>query len=173
MLRAMRLQPGDSVLDCTLGRATDALIAAWKVGPQGRVVGLEKSRLLAEMTIHGLQHDVDPSRELTALLRQVEAHCADYNLSLPSLPEGSFDVVYFDPIFDQPLEQSPAMGPLRALADASPLSPEAVAQARRAARRCVVIKQRKGSGLWETIKVDEIVSGAGSPIEYGVLLAGE
>jgi len=169
MLRAMGLQPGDGVLDCTLGRATDALVAAWKAGPEGRIVGIEKSRLLAELTIHGLAHYVDPSRELTALLRHIEAHCGDYSVVLPTLPDDAFEVVYFDPIFDQPLEASQAMAPLRELADASPLAPAAVAEARRVARRCVVIKQRRGSALWEQIPVDETIAGGIAKVEYGVI----
>jgi len=173
MLQAMRLQAGDSVLDCTLGRATDAVVAAWKAGPEGRVVGYEKSRVLAELTRHGLAHYVDTSRELTALLRRIEGHWGDYNLVLPALPQGAYDVVYFDPIFDQPLELSHAMAPLRVLADCSPLSPAAVAQARRVARRCVVIKQRRGTALWNQYGVTEIISGGGSArVEYGVIAVG-
>jgi len=169
LLRAMRLQAGDSVLDCTLGRATDAIICAWRVGPEGRVLGLERSLLLAELTRHGLRHHVDPSRELTALLRHIEVACADHRAFLPECPDDSFEVVYFDPIFHEPVEQAHAMAPLRALADASPLSPEAVREARRDARRCVVIKQKKGTPLWDEIAVDEVVSGGSSHVEYGVL----
>jgi 16S rRNA (guanine1516-N2)-methyltransferase len=173
MLRAMRLQAGDRVLDCTLGRATDALVAAWKVGPEGRVVGYEHARVLAALTIYGLAHYVDPSRELTTLLRRIEGHQGDYNVILPTLPDGAFEVVYFDPLFDQPLELSQAMVPLRALADPSPLTAAAVAEARRVAGRSVVIKQRRGTQLWNQIAVDEVVSGGGSArVEYGVIDAG-
>ncbi|MBU0606825.1 MAG: class I SAM-dependent methyltransferase [Armatimonadetes bacterium] len=172
MLQAMRLQPGDRVLDCTLGRATDAVVAAWQAGPEGRVVGLEKSRVLAELTVDGLAHYVDPSRELTSLLRRIEARWADHNTTLPDLPDAAYEVVYFDPIFDQPLERSHAMSPLRELADASPLSPAAVAEARRVAARAVVIKQRRGTALWSQLAVDEVISGGGSSrVEYGVVAA--
>jgi hypothetical protein len=169
LLRAMGLQEGDSVLDCTLGRATDAVLCAWRVGPQGRVRGLEKSRLVAELTRHGLQHHVDPSRELTGLLRRIEVVCADYNEYLAACPSDDFEAVYFDPIFHEPVEQAPAMAPLRALADPSPLSPQAVQEARRVARRTVVIKQKRGTPLWDEIPVDEVVAGASSHVEYGVL----
>lgn len=172
MLQAMRLQPGDRVLDCTLGRATDAVVAAWQAGPEGLVVGLEKSRVLAELTVDGLAHYVDPSRELTSLLRRIEARWADHNTTLPDLPDAAYEVVYFDPIFDQPLERSHAMSPLRELADASPLSPAAVAEARRVAARAVVIKQRRGTALWSQLAVDEVISGGGSSrVEYGVVAA--
>lgn len=172
MLQAMDLQPGDHVLDCTLGRAADAVVAAWKAGPQGRVLGLEKARILAELTIDGLEHYQDSSRALTALLRRLEARWADYNDFLSACGDDSFDVVYFDPIFDQPLERSQAMAPLRALADASPLSPEALRQAERVARKRVVIKQRKGSGLWAALGVKHFAGSPGSRVEYGIVMVG-
>lgn len=172
MLQAMNLQNGNTVLDCTLGRASDATICAWKVGPEGRVLGLEKSRILAELTMDGLQHYQDPSHKLTALLRRIEAVCADYNEYLPKCADSSFDVVYFDPIFHDPLERSQAMAPLRELADPGTLKAPAVAQAQRVARRCVVIKQRKGTPLWAELGVEHIQGSPGGRVEYGVLEAG-
>lgn len=170
MLQAMGLELSQSVLDCTLGRASDAILAAWKVGPEGRVVGLEKSRLLAELTIDGLAHYHDPSPRLTELLRRIEATCADHQLVLPTLGDSSFDVVYFDPIFDRPLLDSTAMTPLRALADPGALTPEALREALRVARRRVVVKQRKGTQLWTDLQPDETISGGAAKIEYGVFL---
>jgi hypothetical protein len=41
LLRHSELRAGDAVLDCTLGLAGDALVAARAVGSSGRVVGLE------------------------------------------------------------------------------------------------------------------------------------
>lgn len=171
MLRAMDLREGDSVLDCTLGRASDAAVCAWRVGPRGRVVGLEKSRILAELTIDGLQHYEDTSARMTDLLRRIEAHCADYHEYLPTCADGSFDIVYFDPIFHDPLELSQAMAPLRALADGSPLSPEAVHEAQRVARRRVVIKQRRFTPLWRQLGVTEIVGSPKGRVEYGIIMA--
>ena len=55
MVIAMSLQPGDEVLDCTLGRACDAIVASWVVGERGRIVGIEVSPLVAELTIDGLK----------------------------------------------------------------------------------------------------------------------
>lgn len=172
MLRAMDLRENDSVLDCTLGRASDAMLCAWKVGPQGRVLGLEKSRILAELTIDGLRRYEDSSPRMTELLRRVEAVCADYNDYLPTCATGSFDIVYFDPIFHDPLEGSQAMAPLRALADSSPLSPAAVTEAQRVARRRVVIKQRRGTPLWNELGVSDILGAPKARVEYGIIPAG-
>ncbi|NPV47641.1 MAG: class I SAM-dependent methyltransferase [Armatimonadetes bacterium] len=171
MIQAMDAQPGDEVLDCTLGRASDALLVSWVVGETGRVVGLEASAVLAALVRDGIARYADPSAALTAALRRIRCQWADYREYLPECPDGAFDVVYFDPLFDEPLETSPAMAPLRLLAERAPLTAETVAEAARVARRRVVIKQRRGSGLWHRIPVDRVVHGRSARVEYGVRLA--
>lgn len=170
MITAMRLRPSDTVLDCTLGRATDATVASHMVGPVGRVVGIEKVPVISWLTIQGLQHYEIKDAATREAMRRVEAYCADYTEFLPAQAEGSFDVVYFDPVFDQPLAGSSGMIPLRQLASDEPVTPEALTQARRVARRYVVIKQRIGTALWKELPFHfEIVAGGSSRIEYGVL----
>ncbi len=172
MITAMQLRPGDTVLDGTLGRGTDATVASHVVGPAGRVVGLEKVPLLAWLTIEGLQHYEIKDAATREAMRRVEAYCADYTEFLPTQAEGSFDVVYFDPVFDQPLEGSSGMIPLRQIASDEPVTPKAIGQARRVARRCVVIKQRVGTALWEELPFEfAFVSGGKSRIEYGAVEA--
>ena len=61
------------------------------------------------------------------------------------------------------------MAPLRALADQASLSGRAVPEARRVARRRVVIKQRRGTPLWEELGVTEIIGSPKSRLEYGVI----
>eukprot|EP00966_Prymnesium_polylepis_P207626 4809377-Prymnesium_polylepis.1 len=55
------------------------------------------------------------------------------------MPSGSADVVYFDPMFRRPTKSSTAFDVLRTLAHKDSLSHEALAQARRVARRAVVV----------------------------------
>ena len=172
MITAMALGPGDSVLDCTLGRAADAIVAAHVVGDTGRIVGLEVVPVIAQLTIAGVAEYEDQSPIVTAAMRRIDAHQASYAEYLPTCPDDAFDIVYFDPIFDQPLLLSEAMAPLRAVADHSPLPPEMLTEAVRVARRRVVIKQRKGSALWERLGVTTLIAGPGSRVEYGVVEAG-
>jgi len=170
MITAMGLADGDEVLDCTLGRGADAIVASWIVGPKGKVVGVEKVPLLAQLTIDGLQnYEIKPT-DVAAALRRIQAHPADYNHYLPKSGTDSFDVVYFDPIFDEPLERSQDMAVLRALGDEEPVSVEAIEQALRVARRAVVIKQRAGTALWQQLPFSvQLTSGTTSRIEYGVI----
>jgi hypothetical protein len=172
MITALGIGPGDSVLDCTLGRGADATVAAYVVGTTGRVVGVEKVPVLAALTVEGLRHYEIADDDTRAAMRRVEAYCGDYAEFLPRQAEGSYDAVYFDPIFEQMVEGASAMIPLRRLASHEPLTAPALAQAQRVARRRVVIKQPSGSPLWERLGLDvRIVAGGKSHVEYGVLEA--
>jgi len=75
----------------------------------------------------------------------VEAVRADAHAYLRSLPSGSFDVVFFDPMFEKPKKSQPAFEMLRRFAEHAPLTPETLEEARRVARRWVVVKGSKYS----------------------------
>lgn len=169
LLQALDLAPGDTLLDCTLGRASDALVCAWALGDTGRIVGLEVSPVIAALTLDGLTHYEDPSALLTACLRRIEGHWADYHTTLALCPDRACDVVYFDPLFHAAVTEAQAMGPLRELADPAPLTAEALAQAARVARRRVVIKQRRGTPLWRELGLTAIQGSSSGRVEYGVL----
>lgn len=140
MVRVMGLKPGDNVLDCTAGFCADSLVAQMAVGQQGRVVALEKSLPVYLVANHGLRHYSGPER-LRELARAIELRHADFREYLEALPPGSFDVVYFDPMFSKPILEAAALRPLRPLAFHRPLTREDIALASRVARRRVVVKQ--------------------------------
>ncbi|MFQ5808903.1 MAG: class I SAM-dependent methyltransferase [Armatimonadota bacterium] len=171
MLTAMALQPGDTVLDCTLGRGSDAIVASHVAGEAGRVVGLEIVPIIAALTRHGLRHYESGVARLDEPMRRIEVHCADYRPHLAGCEPGAFDVVYFDPIFTSPVEKSQSMIPLRALADKGTVTPDVLAVARRVARRRVVVKNVVGSRLWTELGIVQLVKGSSSRIEYGIVEA--
>ncbi len=135
LVRLCELQPGDSVLDGTLGLGSDALICARVVGPKGRVIGVEASLPLFVLASEGLKRDppfpdsaaIDVRRG-TALevLRSLESH--------------SLDCVIFDPMFDLPKASTPSFNMLRRYASHEPLDEVTLAEARRVAKRWVVVK---------------------------------
>lgn len=140
LVRVAELRAGDHFLDCTLGLGQDALVAALVAGPSGRVVGLEKSLALHAVVSEGLavyEYGPDSCR--------VEPVHADADTYLRSLPSGSFDVVFFDPMFEKPRKSQPAFEMLRRFAEHAPLTPETLEEARRVARRWVVVKGSKYS----------------------------
>jgi hypothetical protein len=172
MIAAMGLAPGMSVLDCTLGLATDAIVASYAAGEEGRVVGLESSPLIAAIAADGLAGFTSDRPELTAALRRIAVVTADYNAYLPTLPAASFDVVYFDPMFRRPVRSSSSMQPVRHLADHRPVSAAALDAARRVARRRVVMKEAGGSGEFARLGFATVVGGRYSSVNYGVLETG-
>jgi 16S rRNA (guanine1516-N2)-methyltransferase len=172
LVMALALQPGDRALDCTLGRGIDAIVIASVVGEGGEVVGLEKVPVLALLAAHGLESYAEATTAVRVAMRRVRVTQADYGDFLPQLPDASFDVVYFDPVFDQPVDTSATMRPLRHLAADDPVTADALAQARRVARRRVVIKQRRDTPLWTELPPDDVIRGRKSRIEYGVFVAG-
>ena len=140
-LSAVDLSPGETLLDCTLGFASESALASLALGETGKVVGLESEPVLAEITRRGLQTFVLRSAPLTAALRRIEVITADNHLYLEFCETNAFDVVYFDPFFDERLSGSEAsISPLFVFGNPTPLSPDAVEDARRVARRRVVIK---------------------------------
>ena len=134
------LQAGDAVLDCTLGLAQDAMVAAQAVGAAGRVTGLEKSLALCVLAAEGLA-----SFDLGPASARVEVLHADAAVLLRDLASGSYDAVLLDPMFESPRRSQPAFEMLRRFAEHAPLTAEVLAQARRVARRCVVVKGARAS----------------------------
>lgn len=167
LVRALALQPGSKVLDCTLGLASDAAVAACVAGPTGRVVGLEASLLLHCAVRHGLAHYECKTPLLTDALRRVEAVHAEAGSYLAHCERNSFDVVYFDPMFRHPVQGSKAMEALRPLSLEAPLNPKTVELALQVAPR-VVIKERS-EYLLKEYGCREFVGGKYSRVKFGII----
>lgn len=135
LLRWSELKPGDSILDCTLGLAADALVAARAVGPGGRVVGLEKSLPLYALASEGLA--TWPYHPESARVEVIHADALEY---LSHVEPGSFDCVLIDPMFDRPRASTPSFDMLRRYAESAPFPSAALHRAARVARRWVLIK---------------------------------
>lgn len=180
-LEATGLQNGDFFLDATLGLGSDALIGAWAVGEEGRVLALEQSPFLAAFIRDGLLHFSEflpkvknpDKQQAWALLAQaagrVEVCWAEHGAYLKDLPSRSVEVVYFDPMFRRTVKQSASIHPLHSWAEHKPLDPEAVAEACRVTRKRVVLKERKDSPEFKRLGFTVLPGGRYSPVDYGVI----
>ncbi|WP_123040674.1 class I SAM-dependent methyltransferase [Cohnella candidum] len=137
--------PGDSVLDCTAGLASDALVFSHAVGAEGRVTAIEASRLLYVIVREGLNAADTGVPEADEACRRVELRHGNHAEMLLGMPDRSVDIVYFDPMFERPVETSASLQPLRSHAFHEPLSEETVREAKRVARKSVVLKNTSGS----------------------------
>lgn len=172
MLAAMKLTAGASVLDCTLGLGADAIVTAFATGSAGQVVGLEKSPVLAALVAHGLSNYATDIKSLEAAMRLIKVINADHFEYLQAQPSAAFDVVYFDPMFRQPVNASTGIKPLRLLAEGASLEKKAIEVALRVASKRVVIKERRGSTEFERLGCQWVEGSASSPVAYGIIEVG-
>lgn len=148
MLSACQIQSGDTVLDATVGLGSDSIVFSHAVGASGRVVGLESERMIALLVADGLSKWQGTS-SLTEAMRRVEIVACNHLSYLKEQPEKSFDVVYFDPMFELAIEESSGISGMREFANHTPLQQVAIDEALRVARRRVVLKEGKTGKLYE------------------------
>lgn len=136
VLLAGEVRPGDAVLDGTLGRGHDALVLE-QAG--AKVTGVEKSLPLYAWTSLGLAQRGSTVRCLHGDARDV----------LRGLPDGAFDVVFFDPMFSKRAHHEAGFSLVRRHGEPAPLDAATLGEARRVARRWVVVKAAPGAAdLW-------------------------
>lgn len=137
---------GDSVLDCTAGLGSDAIVFSYASGQEGKVIALESEPILCAVVREGLRTYETIHPDVNEAFRRIELQCANHMDWLAELPDKSVDIVYFDPMFRRPMHDSSALAPLRGLANNGALDAEAVHQAKRVARKTVVLKEHRDSG---------------------------
>jgi hypothetical protein len=180
-LQACDITEGDTFLDATMGLASDTLIAAWAVGEKGKVMALEVSSLIHMLVDDGL-HRLEKLRPpgtskekeeawdiLSRTSSRIETRCCHHRRFLEELPDAAVDIIYFDPMFRQTVEQSAAIKPLKNWSNSEPLSPDTIQQACRVARKRVVMKERKTSGEFERLGFEISAGSRYNPIAFGTI----
>ena len=169
MVEAMDLKPKMSVLDCTLGLGTDATVASYIVGENGKVVGLESATLIYLITKYGLANFNHDNIAINHSLRRIESFNLHYLDYLKAQGDNSFDIVYFDPMFRKPIQDSANFKPMRAIANMEQLKSKALVEALRVAKKRVVIKETKDSMEFKRLNISQIYGGKYSSVSYGVI----
>ncbi|MEC2183973.1 class I SAM-dependent methyltransferase [Bacillus spizizenii] len=170
MLRAAGLSEGDTFLDCTLGLGSDAIIASMAVGETGSVIGIEKNHLVSVLVRAGLHSWETGIEELQAAMRRIQVKNGDCFEYIKQLTDNSVDVVYFDPMFHEPVETSDGIAPLRDLAEDSVLDEGCIKEAVRAARKSVVLKDHWKSPRFEQFGFN-VMKRKTALFHYGVIQA--
>ncbi|MBW5448197.1 SAM-dependent methyltransferase [Cohnella sp. CFH 77786] len=160
--------PGDSILDCTAGLASDAIVFSHAVGAGGQVTAIEASPLLYAVVREGLQTARTGLPEADEACRRIAVRLGDHAEVLRSLADRSVDIVYFDPMFERPVQASASLLPLRSHARHDPLSEETVREAVRVARKSVLLKNAGGSAEFSRLGFVQARVSA-SAVSYGVI----
>jgi hypothetical protein len=167
LIEAAGITPGDSVLDCTLGLGADSIVMAYFC--QGPVLALETSSAIAYTVKWGMQLYNSVMPWLDEAIKRVNVMNRDYLSYLLSLPDRCYDVVYFDPMFRKPLFKSKTLSPVRMLGDHEPLSPEAVREACRVAKKRVLIKERAGSPEFQRLGCCRTAGSVHNQVHFGII----
>ncbi|WP_018755595.1 class I SAM-dependent methyltransferase [Paenibacillus terrigena] len=168
MLDIADIQPGDTVLDCTAGLGSDSIVFSYGVGIRGRVISLESQLPLFALVREGLQTYQTEVEAMNEAMRRIQMKHVSHDAYLRELPDRSVDVVYFDPMFREPLMDSSALNSLRDLANHAALTEESIEHAKRVARKSVVLKEQRDSSEFERLGFS-CVHRNPSKITYGVI----
>ncbi len=137
---AAQLQREMTFLDCTLGLASDSIVASFLVGKKGRVTGIEGQKYLAYIVKEGLRSwDSGLPQMKEAMERINVVHSTAYEF-LKNQPDSSVDCIYFDPMFEEKILESDGIKALGNFALYDELDEATMAEAVRVARRRVVLK---------------------------------
>jgi tRNA1(Val) A37 N6-methylase TrmN6 len=139
------ISEGDTVLDCTAGLASDSIVFAYAVGSTGQVIALESEATLVLLLREGLSRYESPVSALNEAMRRVQIEHADHLEYLQQMEAQSVDYIYLDPMFRNPVVESSAMSPLREIANKQAIRPETIAEAKRVARKKIIMKELKES----------------------------
>ncbi|WP_096154364.1 class I SAM-dependent methyltransferase [Bacillus sp. FJAT-45066] len=148
-LQATKLTSSMTFLDCTLGLASDSIIASIITGEKGKVVGIESNFFLSFLVKTGLQQWDTDIEDFNNAMRRITVVNSDHTSFLESLPSNSFDVVYFDPMFELQIEESNGISPLKSIATYSSFHDYIFKEALRVAKERVVLKDHWKSGKFE------------------------
>ena len=146
LMTACQLKEGMTFLDCTLGLASDTLVANYIVVPTGKVISLEKSFPLSVLVREGLQYyATNENPEWKTMIDQVSIINTDNLDYLKQCPDESVDVVYFDFMFNQSVESSHGIKIIKPIVSYDVMTEEHVQEALRVAKERVVVKSSYGN----------------------------
>jgi 16S rRNA G966 N2-methylase RsmD len=170
MIQAMALQRGERVLDCTMGMGTDAIVASHIVGAEGNVTAVESETAIYHLVKYGLAtYELPGHPYLTESMRRIHTVHDESLEYLKQVPDHTFHIVYFDPMFRVPVKRSSGIAAIRELSNANPLTIDHIDQAKRVSQRAVVMKERPSSAEFQRLGFTELPSTRGASVAYGVI----
>ncbi|MBC8134416.1 MAG: class I SAM-dependent methyltransferase [Fibrella sp.] len=173
LIEATEAAPGDVILDCTLGYASEATLLAYVVGETGEVHGVEAVPELGVVVRAGLQTVTTGRPVLNEAMRRVRVVHLGPNIEyLRACPDQRYDVIYFDPFFESVLEESQPFAPIRLFGDHARLTPETITEAVRVARRRVVVKTTRWSETFADLGITERLESRNGKVAYGIVRVG-
>ena len=164
-IEACCLEPGTSLLDCTLGLGSDAIVASYVIGDGGCIIALEAAQEIALITGSGLRNFFNQSQKIVSAMRRIEVTNIDSRIYLLNTPKEQFDCIYFDPMFRRPKLTSSGLNMIRPFARIDEIRMEDITLALEKTKKYVVVKETSLSFL-KTLQPNEILGGQNAKIFY-------
>ncbi|MCD6550846.1 class I SAM-dependent methyltransferase [Thermotoga sp.] len=168
LIETLQPEGNEVVLDTTFGLGSEAILMAAFL-PKGKVIGLEGSVHIYTVVKYGMKHFETDIKWLKEALKRIELYHTDFKRYVKEQPDNSFDVVYCDPMFENPVYASSAMNPLRPFAVYGTVNEDDVKEMLRIARKKVILKSHIKDSLFKRISMDELKGSRKSGVMYGVI----
>lgn len=172
MIKAIKkLYPSEgkiSLLDATCGFGSDSIVASYYFKDNIDIIALEKFQALAYITNYGFRNFIAEDISITQALRAIRLYNMDFMDYLQNCKDKSFDIIYFDPMFEKAVSASSQFIPLREEIMHTALNTDIWQEALRVARLGIIVKERSFSSLFEQLKITNFVGGKYSRIKYGL-----
>lgn len=157
-----------SVLDCTMGLASDTLVLA---AAGHEVIALESEPIIHFIVSHGLATYHSGNAALDRAMRSIQTVRTDALTYLRQQAERSVDVIYLDPMFSETISESQNLSALNPLANHSRVTEAFMREARRVAREKIIIKAHFRDTVFEDFGFDRQVR-PNQKFHYGVVEMG-
>lgn len=154
-----------TVLDCTMGLAHDSILLSYE---GHSVVALESHPIIHCITSRGLRVYKSGNESLDAAMRRIKTKCVDSLDYLKAAEDNSVDIVYVDPMFLHSIEESTALKPIESLANYQPITQEWIEEAKRVAKRCILLKAHFRDDVFERFGFERHVRKT-AKFHYGIL----
>ncbi|MFD0682487.1 MULTISPECIES: class I SAM-dependent methyltransferase [unclassified Paenibacillus] len=168
LMQLSGLEPGDRVLDCTAGLGSDAIVYSFALAGNGQVTALESRPLPYLLLNQGLRAYHSDIPGMNEAMRSIQVTQIDHYDFLKQQSDKSFDVIYFDPMFRRPIEESNSISAIRELADPRAITEATITEATRVARRSVILKEHRESKEFARLGFTEVHRST-TRIAYGVI----
>ncbi|UXF00042.1 methyltransferase [Fervidobacterium riparium] len=153
LLEALRPESTDIVYDGTFGLGMDAVFIANFVS---QVVGTEVSEHIYRVVSYGIANYKSKEEWINRALKRIVLFNEDMKEFVKKQPDRSYDIVYCDPMFENPVFESSALNPIRPLASYDTIDGTTVNELIRIAKKRVVIKTLAKDGLLERLNKEGI-----------------
>ncbi|WP_052327391.1 class I SAM-dependent methyltransferase [Nosocomiicoccus massiliensis] len=164
-LEATNLTSTDKFLDCTMGLASDSLIAAYVTDS---VTSLESVCSIYLTVSIGLMKYRYTLQQLENAAKRLTTYNIDAYSYLKEQPDNSYDVVYVDPMYDEAV-QSEGIHSLKQHANYASLTEDLIEEAKRVAAKRVVLKAHYNSPLFKKFGFMQCIR-KNTVSHYGVIL---